>query len=199
MAPGILPWHAPLVRRPVLPGNAARRLARFVATSLLKVLRSRSDLDPATTRAVAEIVMSRIAEDGDIGTSKEIDPGALAVARARKLHAEDRLNDAAVDDAIDAGDRQFVRAALAVLAAVPLDGVDRVIAAHSAKGIVALAWKAGLKMHTALRLQTGYVHIPRPSLVKPQPDGSYPLTHDAMRWQIEFLTGIADSLPTAGG
>lgn len=192
MAPGILPWHAPLVRRPVLPANAARRLARFVATSLLGVLRARTDLDPETTREVAAIVMARVADDGALGTASDIDPGAVAAARARKLRAEGKLDDSAIDDAIDAGDRHFLRAALATLAGLPLDAVDRVIAAHSAKGIVALAWKAGLTMRTAVRLQTGFVHIPRPSLIKPQPDGAYPLTHEAMRWQIEFLTGVAD-------
>lgn len=197
MAPGILPWQAPLVHRPLLPANAARRLARFVATSLLGVLRDRNDLDPDTTREIATIVMTRIADEGAGGPAKEVDPATIAGARARKLRAEGKLDDAAIDDAIDAGDRHFLRAALATLTTLPLDAIDRVIAAHSAKGIVALAWRAGLTMRTALRLQTGFAHIPRASLIKPQPDGAYPLTHEAMRWQIEFLTGVAD-LPTAG-
>lgn len=197
MAPGILPWQAPLVHRPLLPANAARRLARFVATSLLGVLRDRNDLDPDTTREIATIVMTRIADEGAGAPAKEVDPATIAGARARKLRAEGKLDDAAIDDAIDAGDRHFLRAALATLTTLPLDAIDRVIAAHSAKGIVALAWRAGLTMRTALRLQTGFAHIPRASLIKPQPDGAYPLTHEAMRWQIEFLTGVAD-LPTAG-
>jgi uncharacterized protein (DUF2336 family) len=197
MAPGILPWHAPLVHRPSLPSKAARRLARFVATSLLSVLRERRDLDPDTTREIADIVMSRIAAEEEQGAAKDVDPIAPATARARKLQAEGKLDDAAINDAIDLGDRYFLRAALALLATLPLDDVDRVLAAHSAKGIVALAWKAGLKMQTALRLETGFAHIPRPSLVRPQPDGSYPLTQEAMRWQLEFLTGTADVLTGA--
>jgi uncharacterized protein (DUF2336 family) len=197
MAPDILPWHAPLVNRPALPANAARRLARFVATSLLGVLKDRKDLDPATTREVAAIVMSRIAEEETLDAAKEVDPGAIAAARAHRLHAEGRLDAAAIDDAIDLGDRHFLRAGLALRAGLPVDSIDRVIAAHSAKGIVALAWKAGLSMHLALRLQTSLAHIPRPSLIRPQPDGAFPLTDDAMRWQIEFLTGVADLSATA--
>ncbi len=194
-APGVIAWHRPLVDRPLLPGAAALKLARFVAASLLDVLKARRDLDPETTKEVSTIVMRRLSEEGLVAAAPEQEkPSAAAsidaaLERARRLQAAGTLNDEAVTSALHQGDRSFVRAALSVLSALPLDGVDRTLAAHSAKGIVALAWKAGLAMSTAVRLQIVLGHIVQPALVKPRVDGGYPMSEEAMRWQLEFLTG----------
>jgi hypothetical protein len=111
----------------------------------------------------------------------------------RKLHADGKLGDDPLEEAILARDRNFVRAALAIRAGLPLGAVDRVLGAHSAKGIVALAWKAGLKMGLATRLQADFAHIARASVMRAQPNGGYPMTPDAMRWHLEFLTGMSES------
>jgi uncharacterized protein (DUF2336 family) len=200
-APGVIAWHRPLVDRPRLSGGAALKLARFVAASLLDMLRARRDLDPETTKEVSNIVMRRLSEEGLVAAAPEKDkaPAApsidAALERARRLQAAGTLNDEAVTSALHQGDRSFVRAALSVLADLPVDGVDRVLAAHSAKGIVALAWKAGLAMATAVRLQIVVGHIVQPALVKPRVDGGYPMSEDAMRWQLEFLTGETLAVP----
>ncbi|MBV8653082.1 MAG: DUF2336 domain-containing protein, partial [Alphaproteobacteria bacterium] len=194
-APGVIAWHRPLVSRPILPGGAALKLARFVAANLLDMLRARRDLDPETTQEVSTIVMRRLSEEGLVAAAPEKDkaPAApsidAALERARRLQAAGTLNDEAVTSALHQGDRSFVRAALSLLADLPVEGVDRVLGAHSAKGIVALAWKAGLTMPTAVRLQIVVGHIVQPALVKPRVDGGYPMSEEAMRWQLEFLTG----------
>src|SRR5690606_21891765 len=59
-APEIPAWHRPLVERPTLSDSAAKKLARFVATNLLKALARRLDLDPATTKEIEARVASRI-------------------------------------------------------------------------------------------------------------------------------------------
>jgi uncharacterized protein (DUF2336 family) len=194
-APGVIAWHRPLVDRPRLPGGAALKLASFVAASLLDVLRTRRDLDPEMAKEVSTIVMRRLNEEGLVAAApeKEKAPAATsidaALERARRLQATGTLSDEAVTSALHQGDRSFVRAALSVLSDLPVEGVDRVLAAHSAKGIVALAWKAGLAMPTAVRLQIVLGHIVQPALVKPRVDGGYPMSEEAMRWQLEFLTG----------
>jgi uncharacterized protein (DUF2336 family) len=190
-APPTVAWHRPLVHRPRLPGGAALRLGRFVALNLLSVLRERRDFDPETTRELAATVMRRVAETGeaDVETTSMIDPTEAALARAQQLHAAGTLDDAAVTAAIR-GERTFAKAALAVLAKLPLDAIDKVLAAHSAKGVVALAWQAGLSMRTAVALQTGLAHIAPPAVVRPRSDNAYPLTPEAMRWQLDFLIGI---------
>jgi len=188
-APPTVAWHRPLVQRPRLPGGAAVRLARFVALNLLSILRERRDFDPETTRELAATVMRRIAEEG-AADAAPADPAEAALARAQQLHAAGKLDDAAVAAAIR-GERGFAKAALAVLAKLPLDAVDKVLAAHSAKGVVALAWQAGLSMRTAVTLQTGLAHIAPSAVVRPRADNGYPLTPEAMRWQLDFLIGIA--------
>jgi hypothetical protein len=85
------------------------------------------------------------------------DPAEAALARARQLQAAGKLDNAAGAGAIRS-ERGFAKAALAVLAKLPIDAVDKVLAAHSAKGVVALAWQAGLSMRAAVALQTGLAY-----------------------------------------
>src|SRR5204862_1833089 len=59
-APSVTAWHAPLVQRPKLSATAAKRLAHFVAASLLKELQERKDLSADALKAVAEVVHSRL-------------------------------------------------------------------------------------------------------------------------------------------
>ena len=192
-APEVQEWHRPLVKRPQLSGGAVRKLARFVAANLLDMLKSRRDLDPETTREVAAIVMRRLADEGGAATgskpaSKET-PTDQLLERARRLKAAGALDDDALAAALQRGDRGFARAALAALADLPLEAVDKVLASRSAKGIVALAWKAKLEMRTAVRLQSTLGHIAPAAMVKPRLDGGYPMTEEAIRWQLDFLTG----------
>jgi uncharacterized protein (DUF2336 family) len=189
-APTATAWHRPLVHSPRLSGGAALRLARFVAVNLLSILCERRDFDVETTRELATTVMRRIAEESGAEAAPEDDPAEAALAHARRLHEAGKLDDAAVTAAIR-GERVFAKAALAVRAKLPMEAVDKVLAAHSAKGIVALAWQAGLSMRTAVALQTGLAHIPQSAIVRPRPDNTYPLTQEAMRWQLDFLIGIA--------
>lgn len=193
-APAAIAWHRPLVQRPRLSGGAARRLARFVAVNLLAILRDRRDFDAETTREVATTVMRRLAEEGEGAKDPAgaTDSAAADMARALSLHAAGKLNDAAVAAAVRS-ERGFAKAALAVLAKLRLDEVDKVLAAHSAKGVVALAWHAGLSMRTAIVLQTALAHIAPRNVIRTRADGAYPLTPEAMRWQLDFLIGISAS------
>jgi uncharacterized protein (DUF2336 family) len=192
-APGVVAWHDPLVRRPRLPLAAIRRLAEFVASNLLAVLEARPDLDPELKRELSHAVAARLSEEAKkVGTDEE-DPVGAALRRARKLHDQGKLGDDPLAEAITARDRNFVRAALSIRSGLPLGAIDRVLAAHSAKGIMSLAWKAGLKTSLAVRLQTEFAHLNRASVMRALPDGDYPMTPDAMRWHLEFLTGIAES------
>jgi len=80
---------------------------------------------------------------GDSDTSEE------EVAR---LAADGKLDEDAISEAMAAGKRSFVKAALAKLAEVPGDTVQRAVTLKDAKCIVALTWKANLSMRLALQL-----------------------------------------------
>ncbi len=193
-APEVVAWHKPLVERPHLSASIARKLASFVADHLLRRLSERRDLDPATAREVAAVVRRRLAEEPKPAeaAAAPAKSGDETLARARRLKQQGKLDEAAVLGA--AGhDRGFVRAALAVLSELPLEVIDRVLAAHSPKGVTALAWKSGFGMRAAHKLQLQLGQIAPGAALKPREDGGYPLSAEAMQWQLDFFLGMQGS------
>lgn len=190
-APDVTDWHRPLVERPTLPAAIAKKLAGFVADHLLRLLHERRDLDPATAREVAAVVKRRLAEEpGETAPVKsKPSTAAEALARARRLKNEGKLDAAAVL-AVAGSDRTFARAALSVLADLPVEVIDRVLSAHSPKGVTALAWKSGFDMRSAVKLQLQLGQIAPGATLKPRGDGGYPLSAEAMQWQLDFFVGM---------
>ena len=84
-----------------------------------------------------------------------------------------------------------MRAALAVRAGIPAEAVAKVLNTHSAKGVVSLAWKAGLPADLAVKIQVKLGHVPPGQALNPRSGNSYPLSEDDMLWQLEFFTGMA--------
>jgi uncharacterized protein (DUF2336 family) len=187
-APQAPSWHRPLVERAALPARAAARLATFVATHLLGILRARTDLDPETAHAVEATVLHRLAAEAE-ETAAAAMTSADALAEVQRMKAAGALDEDAVLR-LAPGNGMLARAALSLLSGLPFDLVERVIGSHSPKGITALAWKAGLGMRAAERLQLALGKLPPTSVLKPRRDGTFPLSPDAMRWQLEFLTGV---------
>ena len=182
-------WHAPLVSRPALSQRNILRLAQFVAESLLDELVTRHDIDPGTARTVAEAVRTRLRRGG---VARGSGPDGVAMdqtpqARAERMQRDGRLDEAAVLDALGKGDRVFVTAALAALAGVPVEVVQKAVSLESAKGLTALAWKAGLGMRAAVQLQLRLAHIGPDSVLRPRNGTDYPMAPEDMRWQIEFF------------
>jgi len=197
LAPDREPWHAPLVRRPQLTSGAPLRLARFVAGSLLETLTQRKDLDPETAEKVRAAVDRRLAESDGEGTGAADAPEAFApsetpLSRARDLHGKGKLDERKIAAALGSNtdkDSAFVRAAVAVLAGVKPRIVERAEDTKTAKGIVALAWKAGLSAEFSVELQTRLAHIQPRAVLKPKA-GGFPLSEEEMTWQLDFLSGL---------
>ncbi len=192
----IEPWHAPLVRRSVLPAGVARRLARFVAAHLLDILARRQDLDPETLEAVRAEVHRRLDEEEPAaagngqrakGTTTDAAPAEPPLEMVEDLHRSGKLDETAVANALQSGDHEFVIAALAVRGGVAADLVEKVVEIQSIKGVVALAWKAGLSMELAEQLQQRLAGIAPGQVLKAAGGADYPLSEDEMKWQMEFL------------
>ena len=111
-------WHEPLVVRPELSVRAVRRIATFVARSLIERLVETHDLDAETESSLRQRVEGRIQDDRDSD-----DDGSGKVAA---LAASGGLNEASVAEAIVAGDRKFVHEALAHLAGYSIGRVERI-------------------------------------------------------------------------
>lgn len=183
-------WHEPLVERPRLSSKAAGKLARFVAANLLQSLAARHDLEPDAAVAVAAVVRKRLDELEATGLAKADAKKAAdetsALMRAQQLKFQGKLDESTLDAALSGGDHAFVMAALAVMAGISLATVRKTVHTQSAKGIVAVAWKAGLSVGLCEHLQGKLLRLPahRHLLAR---GGIYPLTATEMEWQLEFL------------
>jgi uncharacterized protein (DUF2336 family) len=201
-APNRPRWHPPLVDRPSLPARLAKRLAGFIADTLLNRLASRKDLDGETRSALAKAVQTRLEpppkapepekpkeeEKNKKAPAKEEEEevGETAEDRARRMKKEGKLDENVVAAALDKSDRAFVRAALALLALVQGEVVDKIFGARSPKGIIALVWKAGLSVRLAHQVQLRMAGISPRQALGPK-GGTWPLTKDEMNWHLEFF------------
>ena len=177
-------WHAPLVARPTLSAGAVSSLSRFVAESLLEKLKARKDLDPEVTAAIGEGVRRRMGSAADDGAD---DPESAA-DKVRRLLAEKKLDEAAVKAAMLRGDRQFVIEAVAVLGEIGSAAVRKAFSLASAKGVVAMVWKAGLSAELAHQLQLRLAKVAPSEAIKPS-GGRYSLSDKDLDWQVEFFGG----------
>ncbi len=186
-------WQEPLVRRPRLPASAVRKLAAFVASSLLDLLKARHDLDRETARLVAREVARRIEDAAKEAAQKGIETaaGETAEKRATRMFEAGELDDQVLIRALNGGDRDLVRHGLALRADLPLSLIDHVLAAHSAKGVTALAWKAGCAMRFASQLQLRLGGIAPNHVLNPRGGTDYPLSDEAMAWQLDFFQSLA--------
>ncbi len=189
-------WHAPLVARPRLSEFAAMRLAKFVADNLLKTLTSRKDLPPAVLAQVRTAVNDRIDHPEHEPTEKAdaeeniSTPLQDAFAKAEKLQAKGNLDEAEVMRALKSKDRFAVVAALSVLTDVPVIKMEKAVRLKEPKGMVSIAWKAGLTVKTLAALQRDIAEISEDKILAPTADGNFPLSESDMEWQFEAVTDV---------
>jgi uncharacterized protein (DUF2336 family) len=183
-APARTSWHPSLVSRPVLPPRLVKRIASFVAATLLRKLEQRSDLDAATRAAVKAEVGRRLDKDADKSGEPEGETAEEIVAR---LKAQGALDEDAVVAAMGEGKRAVVKAALAALSGLGEAIVDRIMSSRSAKGIVALVWKAGLSPRLASQIQLRLGGIPPRQVLSARGGEGWPLSPEDMTWHLEFF------------
>lgn len=177
-AAGVEAWHQPLVHRPELSLRAVRRISAFVASSLIAILADRHDLDDETAAELAAAAKRRIEQAG--GELEEAE-----AERAQKLFEDGRLDEEALVEAVESGRREFVLHALSILSGLDLAAVDRLLKTKQAKPVVALAWKAGLSMRLAIRLQLRTARIPPQQALQARNGTDYPLSREEMQWRLD--------------
>lgn len=188
-------WHMPLAMRPRLPSAAAVKIARFVAEDILKRMVARKDLDATALQAVREVVHKRLASPEAIHSDhveapRPADPGVNVddddiFDWATKLWEAGKLNENSFLDAVGQSRKKAI-AILAVMSDLPLRVIDRVINLKSAKGCIAVAWRAGLSAETAEIIQSRLAGIPPRHVMKAVSD-QYPLDEEELKWQIDFV------------
>ncbi len=176
-------WHEPLVERPSLSPGSAAKLARFVTDSLVERLLDRPGFDTEMRAEIARNVRKRLGsqeEDSD-GDGRE-----TAGERAERMFRAGTLSEADIFGAIDRGERTFIVEAISLLGGLNRAAVQKAFALASAKGVAAVAWKAGLSAETAHQIQLRVARIPPGEAVKPS-GGGYPMSEKDIGWQLEFL------------
>jgi uncharacterized protein (DUF2336 family) len=181
------PWHKPLVKWPSLTDGAIRRIAGFVATSLVETLCSRNDIDAATAADLAKAVREEIGSDSAAANNQDperIDGGKDA---ATALFNSGGLNDDTLQDAISDGDREFVVHGIALNSGFSADVVDEVLESANARAVTALAWKADLSMRTAMQLQLRIARVRPQSILNARDGIDYPLSATELEQQLKRL------------
>jgi uncharacterized protein (DUF2336 family) len=180
-------WQAALVRRSRLSPKAACALSKFVATHLLHELASRADLSAECAAELERRLAQRLERDHP-PCGATVPNMAEAMGAAWALAHDGRLDEAALLGAVQRGETRMATAMLAVAAGVPVMVVERAVALRSTKAMVSLVWRAGFSVHVAGPLQSLLARIPPAGVLRSGPGGSWPLVHEEMRWQIDFLT-----------
>ncbi len=179
-APSRRAWHRPLVRRRDLSHRAVRRVAQFVTAALLAELEQRHGLDPETTSNVAAKVNERLSADG-------LNEEGIPADRARAAYDANKLDDSAFLSAADRGDREFIVHALALKTKIATATTRSILDAQVAKTIVALCWKAGLAMRTAIQIQLKVARVTPTEVVNAREGIYYPFSGAEMRETLRLL------------
>ncbi|NIY74577.1 DUF2336 domain-containing protein [Thalassospira sp. HF15] len=177
-----------VVQRRIASGEFEKR--DEVATDAKKI---KADKEKATAKDKAEPKSDKKSDKKGVVADEEEDEEEPAFEKALAMHAKKKLTDKEVAKALAANDIKFARASLAVLAGISPDAVSKVLNTHSAKGVVSLAWKAGLPADLAVKIQVKLGHVPPSQTLNPRSGNQYPLSEDDMNWQLEFFTGMATS------
>jgi hypothetical protein len=183
-APGHEAWHRPLAACPNLSEGAARRIACLVSASVISELERANRLPPEVAWAVAERVESRLETDPEPQDGAGKSP---AVAEARRRFEDDSLDDDLVRRRIDRNDREFVIHALSVMTGVEPEAVARILRSLNANTIVALAWKGGLSMRTAVDLQAKICRVNGESIIYAKDGVDYPMTPAELEQRLAYF------------
>jgi len=176
--------HLPLVDRRSLSKATLRRIATFVSAALVERMISSNKLEEDLAHEIRLAVRERI-DAGDIEEEKS--KSAADAKEADRLFRAGKLDEYAVLDAIDEGNLEFLQRSYELLTDLPSDHVDRMLHSGSAKGLCALAWKAGHGADIAVSLQRRVGKIPAKSMIHEATNGGYQMEEEELEWYVEYF------------
>ncbi len=174
----------PLVDRGSLSKATLRRIATFVSAALVERMISSNTLEEDLAHELRLAVRERI----DAGEAEDEKPRSDADARhADKLFKAGKLDEYAVLDAIDEGNMEFLQRSYELLTELPGKHVEKMLTSESAKGLCALAWKAGHGADIAVSLQRRIGKIPAKSMIQEAKDGSFQMSDEELEWYVDYF------------
>ncbi len=180
-------WHRPMVFRDELPVRTIRRIASFVNAALMEALIERNSTRKDLVGGLRKTVRERI-ERGDM--VEETETYVPALARAKQDMEQGSLSEDRLVEALAGDELSYFRYGLMELSGLPHDTVSKMLNTGSSKAITALAWKSGLSMRFAEKIQAQIGKLPPKQVLRARHDGGFPLGEDDMDWYLEsFFAG----------
>ncbi len=176
--------HEPMVMRVDLSIRAMRRIAGFVASSLVEKLVQRNDLSPDIEKELKKSVKGRIEETENFSEPQE-DEG---IVRAEKLWASGKLDEKTMAEAVAEKELSFVHNGLSLMTGLQVGTIRKILNSRNGKVVTALCWRAKLSMRLAIRIQTDVAHVSNKDLVNAKDGVEYPFDEKEMDWQLSFYT-----------
>ncbi len=172
-------WHEPLAKRPNLSMRAMKRIATFVASSLVDTMITLNHLEPEQGEELLSRVRNRIKD-------REPEPGdtRTIAEQAADLYERGVIDDEFIQNAIKNKQRELVIQSLVLLSGLPDTSVRAIINKKKGSLVVSLAWKAELNMRTALQMQNDLAHVARPDFINAKNGLDFPMTADQMEYEI---------------
>lgn len=182
--------HEPLAMRLNLSLRAIRRIAGFVAFSLVERLARRHNLPQDVEKELKAVVRGRIDETREFSAVSGGRPGKeRGRPFAESLFQKSQLNDETIGDAVDARDHEFVITALSLLSGYSVQTVTSMLSSRNGKIVTSLCWRAGVGMRLAYKIQTAIAYVTGKDLVNARNGFDYPFSPAEMEWQLSFYEG----------
>ncbi len=183
-AEGIESLHEPLVMRVDLSIRAMRRIAGFVASSLVEKLVQKNNLSPEIEKELKKAVRERIEESSDLNKadSKELEQ------KAEKLWSAGRLDEESIQQAIVKKELEFIQMGLSLMSGIKPATVRAILNSRNAKVVTALCWKAKISMRLAIKIQREVAHVSSREIVNAKDGVEYPFSEKDMDWQLSFFS-----------
>ncbi|TNE61711.1 MAG: DUF2336 domain-containing protein [Alphaproteobacteria bacterium] len=174
--------HRPLAMRPQLSIRAMKRIAGFVASALVHAMMEKNELPEDQAEELLERVRERLTNER-LGEDEQ----AKLARSATDYYQRGMLTDKFVVEQIEEGRRELLIQCLAIMADIPAQTVRQIVQSKSGRAVTALAWKAGLKMHTAYELQTRFALVPKAQLLSAKNGTKYPIDENELDWHLSYF------------
>lgn len=172
-------WHEPLSKRPNLSIRAMKRIATFVASSLVDMMISDNHLEPEQGEELLVRVRTRIAAE-----KPDSDDQRSLAEQAADLYERGVIDDEFIRNAIKNNQLELVIHSLSIMSDIPDNSVRKILAKKKGSLVVSLAWKSELSMRTALQMQSDLAHVPPADFMNAKNGLDFPMSEDQMEYEM---------------
>ncbi|MCF6196478.1 MAG: DUF2336 domain-containing protein [Emcibacter sp.] len=176
--------HPPLVTNANLSIRAIKRIAGFVASSLVDRMIKTHKLD----KTVADDLLSKVRKRIRESDFDQEDQDTLA-EQAQKFYDQGLLDDDFIENTIKNRQRELLLQCLSHMAKMPLDSIRKIINSKKGRRVVALAWRCELNMRTALKIQQEIACVPSNQLLNAKNGFDFPLSEIEMKYDLALYDG----------